>query len=176
LVLMHLRGRPATMQQQPFAPSIARSLGRGLAWSVREALRHGVRRSRLIIDPGLGFGKTRRQNFEIIAALRRLQRFGLPLLVGASRKSFIQAVAGGEGLDPVKRSARTRKGQGPWRLVKTGLPIDFEALRVLQIGDAAAVTAAILGGAHMIRVHDVAAVMPAVRIADAVLAARLGVR
>jgi dihydropteroate synthase len=171
LVLMHMRGRPETMQQRPFACSIARSLGRGLTGSVREALHHGVRRSQLIIDPGLGFGKTRRQNFEIIAALERLRRFGLPLLVGASRKSFVQAVAAGEGLDPSRPPAVARARQGPWRLVKAGLPIDAEALRVLQIGDAAAVTAAILGGAHIVRVHDVAAIMPAVRIADAVLAA-----
>jgi len=171
LVLMHLRGRPETMQQPPFARSIARSLGRGLAGSVREALRHGMRRSQLIIDPGLGFGKTRRQNFEIIAALARLRRFGLPLLVGASRKSFIQAVASGEGLDPAKHSAKAMTRQGPWKLVKAGLPIEAEALRLLQTGDAAAVTAAILGGAHIVRVHDVAAIVPAVRIADAVLAA-----
>lgn len=172
LVLMHMRGRPESMQQPPFARSIARSLGRGLAWSIREALRHGAPRSQLIIDPGLGFGKTRRQNFEIIATLGRLRRFGLPLLVGASRKSFIQAIASGEGLDPVRQSAKARPRQGPWKLVKAGIPIDADALRVLQIGDAAAVTAAILGGAHIVRVHDVAAIMPAVRIADAVLAAR----
>ena len=174
LVLMHMRGRPETMQQPPFARSIARSLGRGLAGSIRAAMRRGVRRSQLIIDPGLGFGKTRRQNFEIIAALSRLRRFGLPLLVGASRKSFIQGVASGEGLDPAKVSAKAKARQGPWKLFKAGLPIEAEALRVLQIGDAAAVAAAILGGAHIVRVHDVAAVMPAVRIADAVLAARGG--
>lgn len=174
LVLMHLRGRPQTMQQRPFARSIARSLGRGLAWSVREALRRGVRRSQILIDPGLGFGKTRRQNFEIIATLDRLSRFGLPLLVGASRKSFIQAVAAGEGLDPVRQSSKTRAARGSWKLVKAGLPVDSEALRIVQNGDAAAVTAAILGGAHVVRVHDVAAIMPAVRITDALLAARRG--
>jgi dihydropteroate synthase len=172
LVLMHMRGRPETMQQPPFARLIARSLGRGLAWSIREALRRGVGRSQLIIDPGLGFGKTRRQNFEIIGALGRLRRFGLPLLVGASRKSFIQAVASGEGLDPAQQSAKARARQGPWKLVKTGIPVGADALGMLQVGDAAAVTAAILGGAHIVRVHDVAAIMPAVRIADAVLRAR----
>jgi dihydropteroate synthase len=172
LVLMHLRGRPETMQQRPFARSIARSLGRGLAWSVRRALSLGVRRSQILIDPGLGFGKTRRQNFEIIAALHRLQRFGLPLLVGASRKSFVQAVAAGEGLEPARKSTQGRSRPNSWRLLKTGSVTDLEAARMLQIGDAAAVTAAILGGAHVVRVHDVAAIMPAVRIADAVLAAR----
>jgi dihydropteroate synthase len=176
LVLMHLRGRPATMQQPPFARSIARSLGRGLAWSMREALRRGVRRSQLLIDPGLGFGKTRRQNFEIIAAFNRLQRFRLPLLVGASRKSFVQAVAAGEGLDPAEGSAKARAGGGPWQLLKAGAATDPATLQVLQTGDAAAVTAAILGGAHVVRVHDVAAIMPAVRIADGLLAAGAAVR
>lgn len=176
LILMHMRGRPGTMQQRPFARSIARSLGQGLAWSIREALGHGVRRSQLIIDPGLGFGKTRRQNFEIISMLGNLRRFKLPLLVGASRKSFVQAVAAGEGLDPKARPAPKSASSGPWKLVKAGRPIDSDALGMLQIGDAAAVTAAILAGAHIVRVHDVAAIMPAVRIADAMLAVKGSVK
>src|SRR5436853_414200 len=73
LILMHLRGRPETMHHGPFARSVWRSLGRGLSWSVRAALAAGLRRSQLIIDPGMGFGKTRRQNFEILAHLDRLR-------------------------------------------------------------------------------------------------------
>lgn len=162
LVLMHMRGRPQNMQQQPFAKSIARSLGRGLAWSVQCALAQGVARSQILIDPGLGFGKTRRQNFEIMAALERLRRFRLPILIGSSRKSFIQAVAAGEPLDP-----RRVKGQSPWKLTSAGRS-GAETPFALQIGDAAAVVAVILGGAHIVRVHDVASIMPAVRIADAI--------
>ncbi|HTV55831.1 MAG TPA: dihydropteroate synthase, partial [Terriglobia bacterium] len=90
LVLTHLRGRPATMQAGPFARSIFRSLSRGLNWSIRRAVSLGVPRSQLIVDPGLGFGKTRLQNFQIFARLDFLKRFGLPVLVGASRKSFIR--------------------------------------------------------------------------------------
>lgn len=170
LVLMHIRGRPGTMQQKPFARSIWRSVGGGLTRSIRRALALGVRRSQLIVDPGLGFGKTRRQNFEIIAELHRLRRLGLPVLVGASRKSFVQAVVTGEGLDP----SRTRKtATGTWpltgaaavRLRRGG------ALPCLELGDAAAVAAMILGGAHIVRVHDLAAILPAVRVADAILAA-----
>jgi len=161
LILMHLRGRPETMQRRPFARDIARSLGRGLAWSVRQALERGARRSQLLIDPGLGFGKTRRQNYEILSDLRRLHRFGLPLVVGSSRKSFIQAIAAGEGLDP------DRGGQPSPRRDKS-----VSALGpTLRVADAAAVAAAILAGAHVVRVHEVAALMPAVRIADAILAA-----
>jgi len=155
LILMHLRGRPETMQQRPFARDIGRSLGRGLAWSVRQALRRGVRRSQILIDPGLGFGKTRRQNYEILARLRRLHRFGLPLVVGSSRKSFIQAIASGERLE----SRATKPHAAP------------VSQPVLLVADSAAVAAAILAGAHVVRVHDVAALMPAVRIADAVLEA-----
>jgi dihydropteroate synthase len=209
LVLMHLRGRPETMQQRPFARAIARSLGAGLAWSIRHAVARGVPRSQLVIDPGLGFGKTRRQNFEILATLRRLRRFRLPLMVGSSRKSFVQAVAAGERLDPqraaqrrvvahrrvaqtsrfprsaafgygvstaaarrrrARRSAAERATE-PWKLLTTGRAESMEAPLALQIADAAAVVAAILGGAHIVRVHDVAAMLPAVRIADAILAA-----
>lgn len=165
LILMHLRGRPETMQQKPFARSIWRSLRNGLAASIRRALAHGVRRSQLLIDPGMGFGKSRRQNFEILAHLSRLQGFGLPILVGTSHKSFVQAVVAGEGLDaaPAKPPSRAvwplasgeRAGQVP----------------PLQAGDAAAVAASILAGAHIVRVHDVEAVLPAVVIADALLAA-----
>jgi len=165
LILMHLRGRPETMQQKPFARSVWRSLREGLAASIRRALAHGVRRSQLLIDPGMGFGKSRRQNFEILAHLSRLHEFGLPILVGTSRKSFVQAVVAGEGLDaaPAKPSRRS-----VWPLAsheRAGL------VSPLQLGDAAAVAASILAGAHVVRVHDVEAVLPAVRIADALLAA-----
>jgi dihydropteroate synthase len=165
LILMHLRGRPETMQQKPFAQSIWRSLEGSLERAIRRALKAGVRRSQLILDPGLGFGKSRQQNYEILARLTRLQRFHLPLLVGTSRKSFVQAVVAGERLAQMglKQSRRPvwplasgdRAGQAP----------------PLQIGDAAAIATSILAGAHIIRVHAVEAALPAVRIADAVLAA-----
>jgi len=174
LVLMHLRGRPETMQQGPFARSIWRSLGPGLARSVRQALRSGVRRSQLIIDPGMGFGKTRRQNFQILAELDRLRRFRLPILIGASRKSFVQAIVAGEGLNP----ARPRKARANyWALTRSasvhgrGAREPSASQQGLLAGDGAAVVAAILGGAHAVRVHDVAALIPAVCIADAVLEA-----
>jgi dihydropteroate synthase len=178
LVLMHIRGRPETMQREPFAKSIWQSLGRGLERSMRQALASGIRRSQLILDPGLGFGKTRRQNFEIVAQLHRLWRFGLPLLIGASRKSFVQAVVSGEELEPRRRRSGSRLPSQTWPLTaEAGSPplsggvasAQGGALR-LDVGDAAIVTAAILGGAHIVRVHDPAAVLPAVRIADALAA------
>jgi len=158
LILMHLRGTPDTMQRRPFAHNIWRSLEGGLETSIRRALAAGVPRSQLILDPGLGFGKSRRQNYEILAGLAKLQRFRLPLLIGASRKSFVQAIVAGEGIDT---AASGRLGN---RLL-----LDLDQLAV---GDAAIVAGAVLGGAHIVRVHDPAAMLPAVRIADAMLAAR----
>jgi dihydropteroate synthase len=161
LVLMHLRGNPQTMQKMPFARSVWRSIREGLARSVNRAIAAGVRRSQLVIDPGLGFGKSRRQNFEILAHLERLQAFHLPILVGTSRKSFVQAVVAGEGLD-----SKLRRGRGALRAPAGGQSPPP------QMGDAAAVVAAILSGAHIVRVHDVAAMLPAVRMADAMIESR----
>ena len=160
LILMHIRARPRDMQRKPFARSIWRSLEEGLARSIRRALAHGVHRGHLILDPGLGFGKTRAQNFEIIAHLDRLQRFNLPLLVGSSRKSFVRAVVSGEGLVP----RPSEKGRRSHTIPFAGKKL----LPSLPFGDAAAVTAAILNGAHIVRVHDVEQIVSAVRIADAV--------
>jgi len=176
LILMHLRGRPETMQRKPFARSVWRSVREGLAASIRRACSLGVRRSQLILDPGLGFGKSRRQSYELLAHLRRLHEFRLPLLVGTSRKSFVQAVAAGEGLEAPRSSKRARSltaQSGYWKLLPskrlaTGAAAVPEALR---IGDAAAVVASILASAHIVRVHDVASALPAVRIADALLEA-----
>ncbi len=171
LVLMHLRGRPQTMQSRPFARDIWASIGRGIAWSIRKAESRGVPRSQLIIDPGLGFGKSRRQNFQILARLGRLRRFELPIMVGASRKSFLQAVVAGEGLDPQpKRGARPGSSGEPASLWIFGKQSPSGMSVPLLIGNAAATAAAVLGGAHIVRVHDVAATLPAVRVADAILA------
>jgi dihydropteroate synthase len=160
LILLHIRGRPRDMQQRPFARSIWRSLEEGLARSIERALAHGVRRRQLILDPGLGFGKTRRQNFEILAHLDRLQRFSLPILVGSSRKSFMRAIVSGEGLVP-NTSAKGRRARAT-DIARKNL------LSSLPFGDAAAVAIAILNGAHIVRVHDVEQIVPAVRIADIV--------
>jgi dihydropteroate synthase len=166
LILMHLHGRPETMQRGPFARSLWRSVISGLERSARSAREHGVWRSQLLIDPGLGFGKSRRQNFELLLGLERLRGFRLPLLVGASRKSFVQAIAAGEGLELARHAGRRRS---PWRLLAAGRRTAPGLPPALLAADAAAVATAILGGAHVVRVHDVAQLLPAVRFADAVL-------
>ena len=139
LVLMHIRGTPKTMQTLPPAKNILREVGRGLRWSVGRALAAGLRRTQLVIDPGIGFGKTVMQNYEILCHLERLQPFKLPILIGPSRKSFI-----GKVLDNAPAEQRL------W-------------------GTAAAVAASILGGAHIVRVHDVAEMVQVARITDAIL-------
>jgi dihydropteroate synthase len=146
------------------------SLHRGLARSLQRALAAGLRRSQLILDPGLGFGKSRFQNFEILARLSQLRRFGLPILVGTSRKSFVQAIAAGAGFRAAALHGSRSHGGGAayWPMMQNR---EGAQAPTLQLGDAAAVVASILAGAHIVRVHDVAAVLPAVRIADAVLAA-----
>ncbi len=172
LILMHLRGRPETMQRGPFARDIWRSVRQGLARSVRRALAAGVRRSQLILDPGLGFGKTREQNFTILAHLERLRRFRLPILIGTSRKSFVQAVARGEGNSPSRlHQPAARRELWPIRPGAQAVTAsaDPDAVRRLEIADAACVTGAILGGAHLVRVHDVSSLKPAVRLADLLL-------
>ncbi|MFB3154083.1 MAG: dihydropteroate synthase [Candidatus Acidiferrales bacterium] len=141
LVLMHIRGTPKTMQQLKPAKNIWREVERGLRWSVERALKAGVRRGQLLIDPGIGFGKTVTQNYELLCRLDRLQKFKLPILIGTSRKSFIGKVLG--SAPPEQR----------------------------LFGTAASVTAAILAGAHIVRVHDVAEMVPVVRVADAILRA-----
>ncbi len=139
LILMHIRGTPATMQKQPFARNIWRELERGLGWSVRQALRAGVKRTQLLIDPGIGFGKSVKQNLEILRGLDRLKRFRLPIVIGTSRKTFIGKVLG--GTPPEGRL---------W-------------------GTAATVAASVFGGTHIVRVHDVAEMAQVARLADAVL-------
>ncbi len=175
LILMHSRGTPETMQRRPFARDIWRSLQQGFETSVRRALDAGVARSQLILDPGLGFGKSRRQNYVILAGLEKLQRFRLPLLIGASRKSFVQAIAAGEGLDP---PLAPRPGRAYWPIAgstdaeskRRGSGINQNAALLLT-GDAAIVVTAVLSGTHIVRVHDPSAILPAVRVADALLAA-----
>jgi dihydropteroate synthase len=141
IVLMHMRGTPETMQRGPFARDVMKDVRAGLEAAVRRALDAGIVRSRIMIDPGIGFGKNFPQNFALLARLAELGRLGYPILVGPSRKGFIGHTLGGA-------PAQERM----W-------------------GTAAAVTAAILGGAHVVRVHDVAEMAQVARVADKLLAA-----
>ncbi len=139
VILMHMRGKPRTMQKGPFARDVMRDVMAGLRAAVARARKAGIAKSQIVLDPGIGFGKNYAQNCELLARLAELARLGYPLLVGASRKSFIGYLLGG--------APEQERG---W-------------------GTAAAVTASILGGAHIVRVHDVAEMVQVARVADAIL-------
>jgi dihydropteroate synthase len=155
VVLMHLRGTPQTMQQLPPVRGIVPTVRRGLSASLRKALQAGIRKRQIVLDPGIGFGKTAGQSFELLHGLRRFASLGYPILVGPSRKSFIRAalIRAATG-----RERATSEEQGTLLLPDE-----------LLFGTAAAVTAAILNGAHIVRVHDVREMLPVVRIADKLL-------
>lgn len=150
LVLMHMRGTPRTMQRGPFARDVVRDVAAGLRAALARARKAGLPRSQLLLDPGIGFGKRWEQNYELLAHLPRLAALGCPLLVGPSRKAFIGVTLARHlpgAADPLPPPERV------W-------------------GTAAALTAAILGGAHIVRVHDVAEMVQVARVADALVRAR----
>lgn len=135
LILNHMRGSPETWAKLPPLPDVMGTIFRDLEATVNRARHSGIDRTKMVVDPGMGFGKRKEQNSEILARLRELGRLELPIMVGPSRKSFLAHK------DPVETTFAT----------------------------AAAVTAAILGGAHMVRVHDVREMRAVCDLADQVL-------
>src|SRR5260370_16192341 len=91
LILMHMRGEPRTMQTGGFARDVMKDVVQGLRRSVAAARKFGVAKSQLILDPGIGFGKSFAQNYELLQKLSQLARLGYPLLAGTSRKTFLAA-------------------------------------------------------------------------------------
>ena len=143
LILMHMRGTPRTMQKGPFARDAMRDVIKGLRESIATAKKFGMKRSQIVIDPGIGFGKNYSQNYRLLAKLPELAKLGYPLMVGTSRKGFLGAT-----------------------LAKNGKPAPAEE-RIYAT--AATVAASILSGAHVVRVHDVAEMAQVARVTDAVL-------
>jgi dihydropteroate synthase len=145
LVLMHMRGVPKSMHKGPFARDVMRDIAQGLRASIARARQARISEAKILLDPGIGFGKKYKQSFEVLGQLPALARLGYPLVVGVSRKSFIGWALGGKGeIWPPEQRA--------W-------------------GSAAAVTTAILNGAHIVRVHDVQEMSQVARVADAALSA-----
>jgi dihydropteroate synthase len=155
LILMHMRGEPQTMQQRPFARDALKDVTQGLRESLSIARKVGVANSQIVLDPGIGFGKSYAQNYELLAELPQLAKLGFPLLVGTSRKGFISKT--------LAEDARIAPSATP-----TGVA---EEIKIW--GTAATVTASILNGAHIVRVHDVAQMISVARIADCILNPRL---
>jgi dihydropteroate synthase len=138
VVLMHTRGRSLQMYREAVYSDVVAEVSAELRQAMDRAAAAGISADRIILDPGLGFAKGADHSFALLAALPRLHALGRPLLIGPSRKSFLTAAMG--PLAPAERD---------W-------------------GTAAAVTAAILSGAHIVRVHDVGPMVQVARVADAI--------
>jgi dihydropteroate synthase len=143
IVLMHNRGRSREMYREAVYDDVVGEVVGELEAALGRAHDAGIRRDSVIVDPGLGFAKRAEHTWESIAGLERLTALGCPILVGPSRKSFLVSATGDR--PPADRD---------W-------------------GTAAAVTAAVLGGAHIVRVHAVREMADVVRVADRLRAAAI---
>ena len=135
---MHMRGNPRNMQKNPVYKDVVKEIIAELRQGIEKCLEIGIKKNRIIIDPGIGFGKTVGHNLEILKRLSELYQLPYPVLVGTSRKSFIGRI----------------------------LSQDINS-RIM--GTAVTVSAAVLNGAHLVRVHDVAAMQQAAAMADALI-------
>jgi dihydropteroate synthase len=139
VILMHMRGKPRNMQKGNLVyNNLMGEITNYLKESSEKALRAGIEKDCLVIDPGIGFGKTPEDNYKIIKNLSQLKVLGMPVMIGTSRKSFIGKVTGGE---PGQRLE----------------------------GTAATISAAIMNGCHIVRVHDVAAMKKVAAVTDAII-------
>ncbi len=140
LIMMHMKSRPKDMQEDGnlYYVDVVRDVGTFLRQHVGMAVRAGVERNRIAVDPGIGFGKTTDQNLELLGRMREIVDLGHPVVVGASRKRFIGEVLGQP--DPQDR----------------------------QIGSLTSAVAAVLAGVQVVRVHDVHATVQAVAMAHAI--------
>lgn len=138
IVIMHMRGLPATMQKHTRYKNVVDDVIEELQISVEKCLEIGIKRDRVIVDPGIGFAKTVDQNLMLIDHLDRLNILRCPILLGTSRKSFIGQI--------LQKDVGSR-----------------------LMGTAATLTAGVMRGAHIVRVHDVKAIKETLKITDAIL-------
>jgi dihydropteroate synthase len=152
LVLMHTRGRPAewAAQQRLTRDEVLPTVFAGLMQQLALAEAAGIPDEKIVADPGFGFGKRGAENWALLAGLARLHELGRPLLAGISRKSFL-----GDAVGPVQVPG-VEKSEGR------------------RIASVAAGVAAILAGAHVLRVHDLQAAREAAAVADAILGEGMG--
>lgn len=147
VILMHMLGSPKTMQVNPHYDDLIGEIYAFVEKAADKAMASGISRSNIIIDPGIGFGKTVWHNLEIIKNLRRFTDLGIPVLIGPSRKAFIRNLLAEES-HLEKENDCTHE--------------------MVEIGTQGILSAAILNGAHIIRVHDVARARATATIVDAV--------
>ncbi len=148
LILMHMLGEPKSMQVAPSYANLIEDIRSFLADAVGRAENLGVPRSKIFVDPGIGFGKTVAHNLLLIKHVQAFASLDTPILIGASRKAFIRKIL----------------KQAHEEDIRPDLPI-------VETGSQAAVSAAVLNGAHIVRVHDVANTLATVKILDALRAA-----
>ena len=145
VVLMHMLGSPKTMQDSPTYDNLIADISDFLKDAIERAQKQGISKSKLIIDPGIGFGKTVSHNLFLIRHLYAFAALEVPILIGPSRKAFIR------------------------NLLKDGQTNDIPPdLPIVETGTQAAVAAAVLCGAHIVRVHDAFNTRATIRIVDAV--------
>ena len=145
IILMHMLGTPKTMQVDPEYDDVVDAVVTFLRQAVERAVQAGIDSRRVIIDPGIGFGKTFRHNLQLLHHLHALQALNCPILVGASRKAFIR------------------------HLLKPPGEKDIRAdLPIVATGTQATVAASALQGAHIVRVHEVAETRATLKIIDAI--------
>jgi len=143
VVIMHMQGTPQTMQLNPTYTDCVREISEFLQGQAEKAIAAGLPKEKIIVDPGIGFGKTVEHNLEILRRLSEIKALGYPVLIGTSRKSFIGKVLG----------------------------IEVPAERIW--GTAATVAVAIANGADIVRVHDVREMVQVARMTDAILGRKL---
>jgi len=150
VILMHMKGTPETMQLKPFYNDVIGEVKEFLENAIIMAEKNGISRSKIIIDPGIGFGKTVEHNLLLINHLHEFTSLNAPILIGPSRKSFIRNVLFNKPAGDIKA-----------RDIKNDMP-------ALETGTQAAVAAAVLHGADIVRVHDVAGTYKTIKIVDAI--------
>jgi dihydropteroate synthase len=145
VILMHMLGNPKTMQIEPFYDDLINEIKTFFEKAIDQAENKGISRLKIIIDPGIGFGKTVGHNLLLIQRLHKFKTLKVPIMIGTSRKAFIR------------------------NLLKdnTGEEINADSAMV-ESGTQASIAAAILNGAHIVRVHDVANTRVTVKIIDAI--------
>lgn len=153
VVLMHSRGTPTEWRDLPSMHNPVEIVRDELLSSVAHAEGVGMRRDRLVLDPGFGFGKRFDENYPLLAHFTEFTKLGFPVLAGPSRKSFVGRTIGRR-----------------WSEIRRAAQEDASVVRRLY-GTIAAVVACVMQGAHIVRVHDVAAAVEALAVADAILRA-----
>jgi dihydropteroate synthase len=149
VVLMHMLGSPKTMQDSPAYDNLIADISDFLKDAIERAQKQGISKSKLIVDPGIGFGKTVSHNLFLIRHLSAFAALEVPILIGPSRKAFIRKLLKDEQ--------------------NNDIPPD---LPIVETGTQAAVAAAVLCGAHIVRVHDAASTRATIRILDAIRSAQ----